>query len=159
MCIIAPAVPERSYTTGCGCNVPVRWASNTPGNSKQCSLQLLPTGNLQLTDQKRVLWETKSSAVGNRFWLWVQSDGNLVLYQGVCCSGKSVWSSNTADTASCSPSDETLTRSISQKYKQHMNDTTAAPPAIEHALTTNQDFFIANKAFFFDLDLGRRNTN
>jgi hypothetical protein len=33
------------------------------------------------------------------------------------------------------------------------SDRAAAPPPIEHALTTNQDYFVANKAFFFDLSI------
>ena len=83
-----------------------------------------------------------------------------------------------SNAGSCSPSADlasfaAFNTSRSRKYSQHALDTAAAgdhansaaaasdapaaaaaaPPAIEHALTTNQDFFIANKAFFIDLSI------
>jgi hypothetical protein len=40
-----------------------------------------------------------------------------------------------------------------KKKKNHDGTDTASVPPIEHALTTNHDYAIANNGFFFDLSI------
>lgn len=60
-----------------------------------------PTTNAVADDADRVaatnvLWQTNTSGTGGQYWLWMQTDANIVLYKGVCCSGSVLWASNTA---------------------------------------------------------------
>ena len=123
-------------------------------------------GNVVLqTAAGKVLWQTNTHGSGSQFFLWVQHDGNVVLYQGVPYSGVAVvWASNTAVApAVCAVSAQSgaaetpsTPLAAQAKYTQFASwQTTGTDNSnnIHIAKTTNHDYFVANKAFFFDLSI------
>lgn len=72
---------------------------STPGVTPppdKCQLLVSTTGNASVTCGDKVPWSSRSFGSGGQFWLWMQHDGNLVLYQGTYPGpGKPLWSSNT----------------------------------------------------------------
>lgn len=147
------------------------WSSKTvqPPDRDPSALVLGVDGNLQIVAgggagaNGTVLWQTGTKGTGGKFWLWVQHDGNVVLYEGVCCEGKPLWASNTARTLSeCSgggrlgsaraKANHRAGRIIERPgaFPSRLPDTSG-----QNALTqvTNHDYFVSRRAFFFDLSV------
>eukprot|EP00041_Stephanoeca_diplocostata_P023877 m.595310 g.595310 ORF g.595310 m.595310 type:complete len:861 (+) comp22400_c0_seq6:200-2782(+) len=99
------------------------------------------------TSSPTVVWQTNTHGSGGAFWLWMQHDGNLVLYQGTCCMGKVLWSSGTAQPEKCGvPAAQRRQRW--ERVQGHLSGDINTL-----AKTTNHDFFIGHRAFFFDLSV------
>ena len=138
----------------------VLWQSrtSTPTNTTDCELALTAVGNLLLrTTAGEVLWQTKTHGAAGAF-LWCQHDGNLVLYKGVYPAGSGVlWASNTAEqSAVCAPASSGAGRARrGGRYAAHTANGALREGGgdVHTAKTTNHDYFVANKGFFFDLSI------
>ena len=133
------------YNSTASASASVLWASSTKSSGSK--LELTMHGELNVVGSDGATrWSSKTSGNGDAFWLWCQHDGNLVVYAGTCCSGAVVWSTQTAQTvqtASISSSSSTTT----------LSDTSSSGSDYLLTTTTNHDYFIARKAFFFDLSI------
>jgi hypothetical protein len=75
----------------------VLWSTTAGVTPNDCQLSLASTGDASVACGSTITWSSKTSGTGGAFWLWMQHDGNLVLYQGKYPGpGKVLWSSNTA---------------------------------------------------------------
>jgi hypothetical protein len=179
-------------------NQTVIWATNTAGHPGAYLLldttgevlvqqpknlnagTALESENQRVQQQDQVLWRSGvKGKAGVPYWLWMQHDGNLVVYQGICCSGIVVWDSNTVQSllgASASSmsatgtivgmggsshavgSLDTLPGSSNAKYasfRAKLDRGGSEKLTSDYALTqsTNHDFIVANKGFFIDLSI------
>jgi hypothetical protein len=151
----------------------VLWSSNSTGHKGSADAYLLlnTDGEVQVRIGDEVVWRSGvKGKAGEKYWLWMQHDGNCVVYHGECCSGKFVWDTNTAQPPAPTPLSEPtlLAGHVGAKSKVHVEGSgrkyatfraglrdNASPHNVDYALTktTNHDYFIAHRAFFLDLSI------
>eukprot|EP00038_Savillea_parva_P023636 m.41959 g.41959 ORF g.41959 m.41959 type:complete len:557 (+) comp6201_c0_seq1:79-1749(+) len=131
-----------------------------------CQLNMLSSGNMTVSCNGVPIWSSNTSVTDTSpyYFLEMQPDANLVMYNGTFGgSGAAVWSANSSVPIKCGvplPHAPPHHHKIPdrQRYnnklpdREHGSEEGGMRP-IALAEITNHDYFIANKAFFFDLSI------